>query len=110
MLSLLARCDGRRRDRPLFRPIGHAGRVEVAHGRIGRRTSTRQATYKAALLMHAGLVVRDVQTADQRLACGYDFGLDNAMSFLATDFSDLEADGVPPGADAAKYLADCSAG
>jgi hypothetical protein len=64
---------------------------------------------KTDVLLHAGRVVQDVQTADQRLASGFDAGLSTTMSFLATDFADLQSDGPPPGADVTKYLASCSA-
>lgn len=54
-----------------------------------------------------GRVVEDVKEADQRLWSGDNSGLDSTMSFLATDFSDLQSDGAPPGSNAPQYLATC---
>lgn len=64
-------------------------------------------TDKGSVLLHAGRVVEDVKEADQRLGSGDNSGLDSTMSFLATDFSDLQSDGAPPGSNAPQYLATC---
>jgi hypothetical protein len=64
-------------------------------------------TDQPSVLLHAGRVVEDVQTADERIASGYYSNLATTMAFLEKDFSALQSDGAPPGSDAVQYLALC---